>query len=64
MKKGAVILAVAVCTAGSAWAAESVADEKPLTERIRGRSFPSVFQAWNPADNRRRISSRRRRATT
>lgn len=51
MKKGAVILAVAVCTAGSAWAAESVADEKPLTERIRGRSFPSVFQAWNPADN-------------
>lgn len=27
------------------------AEEKPLAERIGGRSFPSVFQAWNPADN-------------
>ncbi|OGV68562.1 MAG: hypothetical protein A2283_20110 [Lentisphaerae bacterium RIFOXYA12_FULL_48_11] len=22
-----------------------------MTERITGRSFPSIFQAWNPADN-------------
>jgi hypothetical protein len=25
--------------------------ELPLAHRIAGRSFPSVFQAWNPADN-------------
>jgi len=25
--------------------------ERPLTERIRGRTFPSVFQAWSPAQN-------------
>ncbi|MHB0958267.1 MAG: putative glycoside hydrolase [Pirellulaceae bacterium] len=25
--------------------------ERPLTERIQGRTFPSVFQAWSPAQN-------------
>ena len=25
--------------------------EKPLQDRIADRSFPSIFQAWNPADN-------------
>lgn len=25
--------------------------ERPLAERIRSRAFPSVFQAWSPADN-------------
>ena len=34
-----------------ALAAEGPPDEKPLTERISDRGFPSVFQAWNPADN-------------
>jgi hypothetical protein len=27
--------------------------ELPLAERIAGRTFPSVFQAWSPADNLR-----------
>ena len=25
--------------------------ERPLAERVEGRTFPSVFQAWNPAQN-------------
>ena len=25
--------------------------ERPLLERIQGREFPSVFQAWSPAEN-------------
>ncbi len=25
--------------------------ERPLVERIQGRTFPSVFQAWSPAQN-------------
>jgi hypothetical protein len=25
--------------------------ERPVAERIKGRSFPSVFQAWSPAQN-------------
>ena len=25
--------------------------ERPLIERIQGRTFPSVFQAWSPAQN-------------
>ena len=25
--------------------------ERPIVERVAGRSFPSVFQAWSPADN-------------
>lgn len=25
--------------------------ERPLSDRIEGRAFPSVFQAWNPAQN-------------
>lgn len=28
-----------------------VCSESPAARRIGGRSFPSVFQAWNPADN-------------
>lgn len=50
MRRGAVIWGTVVC-AISAVAAESGAGEKPLAERVRGREFPSVFQAWNPADN-------------
>ncbi len=30
---------------------QSLANEQTLKERIERRSFPSVFQAWNPADN-------------
>lgn len=26
-------------------------EPKPLADRVAGRDFPSVFQAWNPADN-------------
>jgi hypothetical protein len=27
--------------------------EKPINERVTDRTFPSIFQAWNPADNLR-----------
>jgi len=30
-----------------------IAEEKPITERFADRDFPSVFQAWSPADNLR-----------
>jgi hypothetical protein len=30
---------------------KSASTERPLIERIEGRTFPSVFQAWNPAQN-------------
>ena len=39
------------CSCVAACAAESGAGERPLAQRIDGRSYPSVFQAWNPADN-------------
>jgi len=29
----------------------SKSGELPVTQRIAGRSYPSVFQAWSPADN-------------
>jgi len=39
------------------WAAvggeNTIAEERPIAERISGRDFPSVFQAWSPADNLR-----------
>jgi hypothetical protein len=47
---GAILLLtglVAVCPAQEALV------EEPVANRIGGRGFPSVFQAWNPADNLR-----------
>ena len=45
-------LAALVCVAWIAVRAEERGPlEKPLASRIADRSFPSVFQAWNPADN-------------
>ncbi len=41
----ALVGVVAVC------AAQEPAPETPLAERIANRAFPSVFQAWSPADN-------------
>ena len=36
----------------SNWGAEPLPiSEKPIQERIGHRTYPSVFQAWNPADN-------------
>ncbi len=54
MKRSASGLAIValVCAAqGITCAAEHQRAEKALPDRIAGRSFPSVFQAWNPADN-------------
>jgi hypothetical protein len=49
-------LAAAATLLGFAALATMIADGAPraplsLRERIDGRSFPSIFQAWNPADN-------------
>ena len=56
MKKLLVLstLALSVVVVGSPFVrAQSGATplERPLIERIQGRTFPSVFQAWSPADN-------------
>lgn len=32
-------------------AAKETVPEEPVARRIAGRAFPSVFQAWSPADN-------------
>jgi hypothetical protein len=48
-RKWSVPLAGALVVCG-AISAQSQA-EKPVAARIAGRTFPSVFQAWNPADN-------------
>jgi len=32
---------------------DALAKERPAAERVAGRDFPSVFQAWSPADNLR-----------
>jgi hypothetical protein len=39
----------------SAWTCQDVAagKERPIGRRIAARDFPSVFQAWSPADNLR-----------
>ena len=29
----------------------AVPAERPLHERVHGREYPSVFQAWSPAQN-------------
>ena len=41
------MLAVAIAACGG----EKGLAEQPVAERIKNRAFPSVFQAWNPADN-------------
>lgn len=41
----------ATLSATLAWLGAAIAAEKPLPERVAGRDFPSVFQAWNRADN-------------
>jgi hypothetical protein len=45
-----VLLAVVLTTSVTAGETRP-AEERPLLERIAGRTFPSVFMAWNPADN-------------
>ena len=30
---------------------DATSTERSVTERIKGRTFPSVFQAWSPAQN-------------
>ncbi len=42
--------------AASGWA-QSDKGELPLLQRVTGRTFPSVFQAWNPAQNVRDAST-------
>ena len=39
----------------SAWTCQYTVDgrERPIGQRIAARDFPSVFQAWSPADNLR-----------
>ncbi len=47
------ILAAAICLAAGMAAAEAPPDRpdrENLVRRIEGRTFPSVFQAWNPAE--------------
>lgn len=46
------LAAVACLALSSCWRAAALGDEpKALADRVAGRDFPSVFQAWNPADN-------------
>ncbi len=46
--RAAVMCVVLACC----WQATARGDEPPsLAQRVAGRDFPSVFQAWNPADN-------------
>jgi len=40
-----------VCGLFAGFLLQTVAAELPLEERINGRDYPSVFQAWNRADN-------------
>jgi len=48
----ALALAVGLSLVASATVcAGETSAEKPLARRIAEREFPSVFQAWNPADN-------------
>ena len=44
----ATLMLIGLSAAGAAQ--EPVAAE-PVARRIASRTFPSVFQAWNPADN-------------
>ena len=48
----ALVISLAVLWSSSV-PAQTVATpaERPLVERIQGRTFPSVFQAWSPAEN-------------
>jgi len=47
--KKALLLVVVFAAAGSVCPAQ----EKSIAERVAGRGFPSVFQAWSRADNLR-----------
>ena len=48
----AFVLSVLLLGASSVLAQSSATPkERPLIERIQGREFPSVFQAWSPAQN-------------
>lgn len=40
-----------VCACAVVAAASASADEQTVAQRLAARSFPSVFQAWSPADN-------------
>ncbi len=46
----AVAALVVLGLAAKGWA-QSDKGELPLLQRVTGRTFPSVFQAWNPAQN-------------
>ena len=47
------LVSIALLPGPTAVHAQSVEtpSERPLAERVEGRTFPSVFQAWNPAQN-------------
>lgn len=47
---GALLLTLVLASSVSAQTGIPTADP-PLIERIQGRTFPSVFQAWSPAQN-------------
>ena len=44
-----ILLILSICAAGGQ--AGQMPPERSVAVRIGGRTFPSVFQAWNPADN-------------
>lgn len=43
--------ALLICLFGTLLCARADAPARSVEERIQNRTFPSVFQAWNPADN-------------
>jgi len=57
MRRGSIGLALALLILSaiddvpSVFTAQTLAAAKPVAQRITDRAFPSIFQAWNPAEN-------------
>jgi len=47
------IMVALLLLSGGGYGSKAADRERSISERIAGRDFPSVFQAWSPADNLR-----------